>query len=188
MNKGYQQAFDSLFEFSKQIANGKLSERSFEWESGGGSHREVHMNHLISVEGSMDDRPFMLVFQSDPPEGKERGLELFLSAMQVPVDLKIRPRPFFAWFVTGKIKVASELLKHLLFTSPKQYRDQATELAKQPDLVEPLGAVDWGPVRSLEFQEGSGVSMCFFGEMVGAVSPEWLRANLEPLYEVLLVC
>lgn len=188
MARSYQNAFDSLFEFSKQIAGGKLSERSFEWESGGGNHREVHMNHMITVEGAAGDRPFMLVFQSDPPEGRERGLELFLSAMQVSVDLTVRPRPWFSLFTRGKIKVEAEQVKHLLFTCPKQHRGPACELARRTDLIEILSAVDWGGVRSVQFQEGSGISMCFMGEMVGAVSAEWLRANLDPLYQLLLVC
>jgi len=188
VSKYYQRAFDSLFEFSKQIPAGKLSERSFEWESGGGNHREVHMNHMITVEGAVDDRPFMLIFQSDPPEGKDRGLELFLSAMQVPVDLKIRPRPWFTWFIKGKLEVDARELGHLLFTCPKQSRAQAAQVTKQPDLAAALGAVAWDQARSVELQEGSGISMCFAGEAVFALSPDWLRAGLDPLYQLLLVC
>ncbi len=188
MTVAYQNAFDSLFEFSKQIPGGKLSERSFEWESGGGNHREVHHNNLITVEGAVDDRPFMLIFQTDPPGGQERRLELFLSAMQVPLDLTVRPRPWFTWFIRGKIKVADEQVRQLLFTCPRQYRSPACELANRPELIDIVGAVDWGGVRSVEFQEGAGISMCFMGEMVSAVSPEWLRASLDPLYQLLLVC
>ena len=188
MNKAYKLAFDMLFEFQKQVPGTKLSERSFEWESGGGSHREVHLNHLITIEGSVDERPFMLVFQTDAPEGKNPGLELFLSAMQVPVDLKVRPRPFFTLFIGGKIKVDSTKLSRLLFTSPKEHRTQATSLANDPELEIPLSTVDWNQVRAVEFQEGSGISMRYPAGTVMAVSPEWLRVNTTTLIQLLLVC
>ena len=58
----------------------------------------------------------------------------------------------------------------------------------QADLVDLLGAVKWGPVRSVQFQEGAGISKCFMGAMVSAVCPEWLRATLDPLYQLLLIC
>jgi hypothetical protein len=188
MATDYQRAFESLFEFSKQPPGARLSERSFEWESGGGSHRKVHLNHVITLEGALDDRPFLILFQSDPPEGAARGLELFLSAKQVPVDLQIRPRPLFAWFVSGKLKVRSERLKHLLLTSPRQYRERAARLINQSDLELPLGEIDWGQVRAVELQEGAGVSATYAGASVFAVSAGWLRAQLEPLVQLLLAC
>jgi hypothetical protein len=188
MSKAYKLAFDMLFEFQKQVPGSKLSERSFEWESGGGNHKELHMNHLITIEGSVDERPFMLVFQTDAPEGKDHGLELFLSAMQVPVDLKIRPRPFFTLFIGGKIKVNSTALSQLLFTSTKEHRKQATALANDPELEIPLSTIDWKQARVIDFQEGAGISMHHPAEMVMAVSPEWLRVTSATLIQLLLVC
>lgn len=188
MSSTFQQIFDRLYQFSREIPGAEIKERTDEWESGG-QHREVHTNLVITVSAEWESRPFMLIFQADPPSDPT-GVELFLSAMQAKGDIVIRSKSLFrSFFARGKLKPrSSQLARMLEFTCPKEYREAALGFVNNPELEPLLLKIPWDQIHSLQLQDASGVSLRFPPDAALYVNKQWLETWLGHLVQLMLLC
>jgi hypothetical protein len=189
MPVAYQKAFETLYGFVQDTPGTRIQERTDEWDAGGGRHREVHINHMINVEGHWEQRPYMLIFQDDPPNPGDRGLELFFSAMKLKGEFTVTPKRFFSFFTSNRVKPCSTNLKaKLVFTCPGDQRETVQRMLDNPELEELLMELPWDRIQSIEFQDASGISLHLRAEVVLEVSQPWLEDWLGRLAQMVLCC
>jgi hypothetical protein len=189
MTSFYQEAFDLLYQLSKRLPGGRLTERMSEWEERRQHSSVTHTNHVVCVEFSWKDRPVLLTFQDDPQPPERPGVEVFLTNKKIQGDCLIRRRTFGdALWPFGKLRSPSpELFKRIVCTWKAGGQPTARRLVDNQELVAPLQSIAWEEGFTLSFQDGAGVGLLVPAHRTLGLSQAALDELLARLTEILLI-
>jgi hypothetical protein len=184
--------FEVVHRLGQEFPGSRLSERTYEWEEGGGHQRHPVECYRIALETSWQERPLLVVVQTHPPPPDLAGVEVFLSSKQVAFDLRVRPRGFldFLPWLSGLRPASESLGRAFTFTcSAADHRPAARALLERADDLEiELARLPWGPLARLDFQEGAGLSGRYLPHVLQLLDRAWLEAQAESLARLLLLC
>ncbi len=184
--------FDVLYRLSQDLPGSRLSERTYEWEQGGGNHRRTVECYQATLETAWQGRPLLVLFHTDPQPPELPGAELLLTSKAVAFDLRVRPRGFFDWlpWLSGLRPSSPSLRQQYTFENPTAATRQAAWmlLGRTTELEAELPRLPWGLLARLDFQEGAGLSGRYRPHVLQLMDRAWLEAQAEALARLLLLC